>query len=157
MRKDKNKIRIDSFVMPPSPKPTRAMEMAEEQKSIEEYKIKPHVVPLTTVVAAYCTSGDTREAERVLALNDGKLQRQSKRTHVFPRHLPTANADVARGDRSWMVDLGFRIDCGDTMALVRATRAAGRNAVQNMIQDVANQDAIVNAARKTETNDLRTH
>ena len=46
---------------------------------------------------------------------------------------------------SWMVDLGFRIDCGDTKkALVRALQECGlgRNAVENMIQDVANQGAI---------------
>ena len=70
MRKDKNNIRIDSFVIASVTKAYARVRSGNGEvrcKSlIEEYKIKPHVVPLTTVVAAYCTSGDTGEAERVV-------------------------------------------------------------------------------------------
>ena len=164
MRKDKNKIRIDSFVIASVAKAyARACdpEMAEERcKSlIEEYKIKPHVVPLTTVVAAYCTSGDTREAERVVReMTENYNVNPNERTfsHVIWAHGQREDVASIRRVASWMVDLGFRIDCGDTKkALVRALQecSLGRNAVENMIQDVANQDAI--SKRRAENGNQR--
>jgi hypothetical protein len=55
-----------------------------------------------------------------------------------------------------MIDLGFRIDRGDTKnSLFRALQECGlgRNAVENLIQDVANQDVI--RKRRTENGNQR--
>ena len=164
MRKDKNKIKIDSFVIASVAKAyARACdpEMAEERCKtlMEEYKVKPHVVPLTTVVAAYCTDGDTSEAERVVReMMDIYDVNPNERTfsHVIWAHGQREDVASIRRVASWMIDLGFRIDRGDTKAaLFRALQECGlgRNAVENLIQDVANQDVI--RKRHTENGNQR--
>jgi pentatricopeptide repeat protein len=135
--------------------------MAEERcKSLmEEYKVKPHVVPLTTVVAAYCTDGDTREAERVVReMMDVYDVNPNERTfsHVIWAHGQREDVASIRRVALWMIDLGFRIDRGDTKtALFRALQECGlgRNAVENLIQDVANHDVI--RKRHTENGNQR--
>ena len=164
MRKDKNKIKIDSFVIASVAKAyARACDpvMAEERcKSLmEEYKIKPHVVPLTTVVAAYCTDGDTGEAERVVRemMEDYDVNPNERTfSHVIWAHGQREDVASIRRVASWMIDLGFRIDRGDTKnSLFRALQECGlgRNAVENLIQDVANQDVI--RKRRTENGNQR--
>jgi len=164
MRKDKNKIKIDSFVIASVAKAyARACDpgMAEERcKSLmEEYKIKPHVVPLTTVVAAYCTDGDTGEAERVVRemMEDYDVNPNERTfSHVIWAHGQREDVASIRRVASCMIDLGFRIDRGDTKnSLFRALQECGlgRNAVENLIQDVANQDVI--RKRRTENGNQR--
>ncbi|CAL6381438.1 unnamed protein product [Bathycoccus prasinos] len=164
MRKDKNKIKIDSFVIASVAKAYACAcdpVMAEERcKSLmEEYKIKPHVVPLTTVVAAYCTDGDTGEAERVVRemIEDYDVNPNERTfSHVIWAHGQREDVASIRRVASWMIDLGFRIDRGDTKnSLFRALQECGlgRNAVENLIQDVANQDVI--RKRRTENGNQR--
>ena len=97
MRKDKNKIKIDSFVIASVAKAyARACDpgMAEERcKSLmEEYKIKPHVVPLTTVVAAYCTDRRHRRFNAVVheMMEDYDVNPNERTfSHVIWAHGPT--------------------------------------------------------------------
>jgi len=154
MKVDK-KIEIDSFVVSSVAKAYARHgdpEMAEKKckAMMEQFNIKPHVIPLTTVVAAYCTTGDTIEAERMVneMITEYNVNPNERTfSHVIWAHGQREDAIGIKRVASWMIDMGFRIDRGDTnKALTRALQdcGLGRNAIDNVIQDILSSNVLAN-------------
>ena len=122
---------------------------------MKEFDVKPHVVPLTTVVAAYCTTGDTAEAERVvrdMVSDYGVNPNERTFSHLIWVHGQREDAISVKQVASWMVDIGFQIDRGETKAaLFRALQECGLgyNAVENIIQDVASGNIVSKRRQQT--------